>query len=342
MSNLTIFELVNKHRTKIMGFAAIWIVIFHEWRRLFVSIPLLSEIEYVTKSIGLYGVDIFFFLSSVGLVYSINKNSLGKYYINRFKRLIVPFLISSVIIAIQRGWSYKTLFLYMCGGSFFSGHIFDFLWFFMAIIFVYIVFPLYYCVFNRIKHKNVFFIIEIIAWIVVSYLLRDLVYTDFYIFINRIPSILAGILFGYYGYNSAKVYMKDIIYITIGVLIIGLYMSYLSVFQNIKFAQPLSKFAVAAFLTSVPLVLLLAALFEYFNYKYNFAILTFLGKMSLELYTVYEIKNEFSFLTYKDNVSKVVYNVLIIAFIIIFAMLIKKIEDIVFSLIEKGKERKCI
>lgn len=335
MSNLTVFELVNKHRTKIMGFAALWIIIFHVWQRLFVSTPLLFEVEYLLKSIGFYGVDMFFFLSGAGLVYSINKNSLGKYYINRFKRIIIPFLISGFVIKIQRGWDFKTLLLNFFGYSFFKGYVLNFLWFFMAIIVVYITFPLYYWVFNKIKHKNVFFVFEVIVWFVVSYLLKDIVYQDLYYFTNRIPVILAGVLFGYYGYNSKKIYMKDIIYITIGMFLVGLYMSYLQVFKDVKFFLPASRFAFSAFLTSIPLIVILAAIFDWLNSKCNFSSLYFLGKLSLELYTMQEIRNEFPTLDYNGNVPKLVYNVLIILFIVVFALLIRILEEIVFSLIEK-------
>lgn len=53
-----------------MGFAALWILFFHEWQILSTPGSLWHEIEYFVKRIGFCGVDIFFLLSGMGMVYS--------------------------------------------------------------------------------------------------------------------------------------------------------------------------------------------------------------------------------------------------------------------------------
>ena len=84
------FELVSKYRKAIMGFAALCIMIFHEWIVIFPTVPVLSVIEAYVKRVSFLGVDIFFFLSGMGLVFAIKKGSLLTYYKNRFKRIIIP------------------------------------------------------------------------------------------------------------------------------------------------------------------------------------------------------------------------------------------------------------
>lgn len=92
------FDLLSKYRTAIMGFAALWILFSHVWLRVFYSIPFLSHIEEFIKKIGFCGVDIFLFLSGLGLTFSIKKHSTKDFYYNRIKRILLPFLIISIII----------------------------------------------------------------------------------------------------------------------------------------------------------------------------------------------------------------------------------------------------
>lgn len=81
------FELLSKYRTVIMGFAALWILYFHSYALIFKSIPILGEIEEFIRKIGFCGVDIFFFLSGIGLTFSIKKYSIKEFYYKRIKRM---------------------------------------------------------------------------------------------------------------------------------------------------------------------------------------------------------------------------------------------------------------
>lgn len=49
---------------------------------------------------GHWGVDIFFFLSGIGVSYSLRKNNLARYYVNRVKRIMPAWLCVSVLYAI--------------------------------------------------------------------------------------------------------------------------------------------------------------------------------------------------------------------------------------------------
>ena len=46
------------YRTHLMGLAAIWIYLFHEWIPLAPNIPIIGFIENFIKQIGFFGVDI--------------------------------------------------------------------------------------------------------------------------------------------------------------------------------------------------------------------------------------------------------------------------------------------
>ena len=91
---------IEKNRIAIMGFAAMWILILHVWYPCFYdngAIPNLFE-GFIVGS-GYVGVDIFMFLSAIGLFYSLENNSIIVFYKHRIKRLLFPVLIISIIFA---------------------------------------------------------------------------------------------------------------------------------------------------------------------------------------------------------------------------------------------------
>ena len=71
-NNCTAPDIVS-YRTELMGLAALWIYIFHEWVPLAPNVPVLGFIEGFIKQIGFFGVDIFFLLSGMGLIFAIEK-----------------------------------------------------------------------------------------------------------------------------------------------------------------------------------------------------------------------------------------------------------------------------
>lgn len=86
------FDLL-KYRNEIFGIAAIWIVLFHIYGNISFPIFAGSAIFAYILSIGNMGVDIFLVLSAFGLWHSMNKNTLKLFYVNRLKRVVLPFLL---------------------------------------------------------------------------------------------------------------------------------------------------------------------------------------------------------------------------------------------------------
>ena len=53
-----ILSLISRYRTELMGFAALWILLYHEWWPVFEgSLP--GKAEHFLTEMGFYGVDIF-------------------------------------------------------------------------------------------------------------------------------------------------------------------------------------------------------------------------------------------------------------------------------------------
>lgn len=96
-----ILDMVSRHRTQVMGFAAMWIFIFHVRNEVtvFAGLPVIGNIDIFFVNIGFNGVDIFLFLSGWGLYHAINKHSLTNFYKRRYRRLILPFVAACVAAA---------------------------------------------------------------------------------------------------------------------------------------------------------------------------------------------------------------------------------------------------
>lgn len=91
-------SLLNKHRSALFGIAALLILVGHSQDFLHSIFPdsLINIIGY-----GGIGVTMFAFLSGVGLWYSIDKSGdIIQFYKNRIHRVIVPYLIISIVFNI--------------------------------------------------------------------------------------------------------------------------------------------------------------------------------------------------------------------------------------------------
>ena len=81
-------NIINESRNIILGIATLLIVLFHSSALNFnelLGANIISNILNFIKRTGNIGVDIFLFLSGIGLYFSLSKNNLKQYYKNRFK-----------------------------------------------------------------------------------------------------------------------------------------------------------------------------------------------------------------------------------------------------------------
>ena len=91
--NLSVY---SKYRTQIMGFAAIMIILCHIRGVDYSNIPFLEKLLWF----GNYGVELFLFVSGIGMYYSLTKEdrSLVQWYKRRYVRIAIPFLLIAVSI----------------------------------------------------------------------------------------------------------------------------------------------------------------------------------------------------------------------------------------------------
>lgn len=296
MNSESDFGLLLKYRKVLIGFAALWILVNHEWSPI-LTIDRLRKVEDFIKAIGFCGVDIFFFLSAVGVYYSIQKHSLFRFYYRRIRRLIIPFLATAGLYAVTRGdWTVELFLRNISGINFFTENIYSYLWFVPAIVVFYLFFPLYYRLFSRSQNKFVFTLCVFMIWMVCTLAARNSMREDLFGFTNRIPVFCTGCLAGYLSQHSSRKFDKEIWICLILALVLGLYFSYLTNYKDFPLIVPVANCCVPNFLMSISLCFLIPKAIELLGtvsgirllVKGVTAVLEFVAVISYELYCVQE------------------------------------------------------
>ena len=293
------FKLISKYRAVIMGLAAIWIHIYHVWIHTLRNPAtgfgtVMSNVESYIVTIGNCGVDIFFLMSGMGLVYAIRKEPLRKFYYRRIRRVYFPFLIAAILSAVFEKWSFTTFLGNVSGYSFYVKDINTYCWFVPAVITLYLFFPLYYLVFNKTKKKLVCTAVALLAWLLLNILLTDVMRFDLFGFYNRIPVFLIGIFFGYMAQSREDLVFKAKHYVLLIFLFIAsLVLLYIYKFRYFSVLLTQEKLVVPAIPLAVSYPFLVAKVMDIlerripgFGKALN-TVLSFWGKISLEMYLIY-------------------------------------------------------
>lgn len=285
--------LINKHRVSLMGIAALLIFVYHECEVVFGSIPVINFIENFIRRTGFCGVDIFFLLSGMGLTYSIEKNTLAKFYGKRYKRIVLPFLIAGVIWGILCGWSFLDYIKNVTGYNFYVKDVSSFLWFVPAIATLYLFFPLYYKCFLRSGNKLLFTIGTIGLWLFLSMSVDGVMREDLYGFTNRIPIFVFGVYWGDLSKAESVKIGRSGWFAVAMTFAVGLVLSFQTNVFDMFLLVPLSNCCVPNFLMATSGTLIAVAILEGLS-KVRFVgkavtkFLSFFGIVSLEFYSVQE------------------------------------------------------
>ncbi len=338
------FSLISKYRSAIMGFAAIWILFFHEWIVLSeTEKTVIGWTERFLKRTGFCGVDIFLFLSGMGLTYAIKKSSLGKFYYNRFKRLLFPFLFVGVVRCIMEDWKLFDFIGNITGYNFYTKSMYSFLWFVPAIATFYILFPAYNSLFNKSSNKLLFTAGAFQLWLLWSLFVRDDMRGDLYGFTNRIPIFLIGIYVGYLCQNKEHKFTKTTwVYIFLTALLGG-YLSYLSNYKGLYILVPVSNCCIPNMLMAMSLPFLLAKALDILctkDYLKTFGnglnkVLAFFGGFSLEFYCIQEWLSGQLKPKFLTDFTPTTVNILIFVCVTVVALLMSYVGKSLWKLIDK-------
>mgnify|MGYP000273139614 FL=1 len=134
------YGALSKYRGFLMGFAILWVMYFH------IPLKFATEVGWFIHRIGFYGVDIFLFLSGLGVYYSLTKrpNVLG-FYKARLVRILPAYIIvvcaSYCLLRLDRA-SALDFFYYISGIGYWTRHArFD--WYIPTQLAFYLITPLF-------------------------------------------------------------------------------------------------------------------------------------------------------------------------------------------------------
>ena len=293
---LSVVGGINKYRGVIMGVAALMIFLFHHWTVIIPSLlpnhPTLGAVSYFIVTHGHVGVDIFFLLSGIGLVWAADKSSVGRFYLRRIKRVYIPFFICYAVLFLLTGQSFLRWLQIVSGYSFLFESMYSVFWFVPAVLVLYLLFPLY----NLLLKKLRFPVLVTAAVIVLWYLGSQFLPINYYYFgfYNRIPVFLIGVLLGRLE-KDGKFPKSKLFYLAGPALIaLGLFTTFLVEKKGVPLLVTLPNCFIPALCLGTGAVLIIAFILD-FLHRFRIAgkaadflsvPFAYLGKISLEFYLV--------------------------------------------------------
>lgn len=300
-----------------MGIAAIGIVISHTN---FINPSFFPSFLIFIRGLGYFGVDIFFFLSGMGLISGwVNKKyTIITFYKRRLLRILPSYWVvlgGGLLCKILLGQDYNVgefvASLFCVGFLLDLGTTFN-LWFPDCIILCYLAFPFIAPIFTR---SNNYFEFSVFG-IAISLLLSIIIgigdhYSHLQTFIPRIPSFLIGIYVGYCIIKKDYRYLDMLTKKAHGILFgIGLIILYFTAFlvrvlhdPNISWKWGLKYWP--CIIMSLPFCFLSANFFYQFRsvtvIDYMVRFFNILGKSSWEIYIVHEVILNLTETFFKNN-----------------------------------------
>lgn len=156
------WNIVSRYRNELFGIAAILVMVTHVSGYTFPEG--IGGIICKICQQGSMGVDIFLFLSGMGLYYSLKKDSnIRNFYIKRVKRVIIPYFVLAIPgfmvldlairhVAIEKFLIDVFLVSFWLQGDFI-------LWYISFIIILYLIYPVIYFLLLKKENSNLKFLI---------------------------------------------------------------------------------------------------------------------------------------------------------------------------------------
>lgn len=276
-------KILNK-RTYLMGFACILIMIFHS--------DLATLNENIVKLHLYIGVDIFLFLSGIGIAQSLNNNKeIKNFYKKRLDKILTVSLPLIIIIAFLMyafadNYGIKEFYYQTTLSNFLlsKGNYSLFLWYIPAILIYYLISPTIFKFYTTKENK----IKSIITLLIICLMLIIFTtpygfFSHYQIMTNRLPIYIIGLIYGVRIINNEKMTIWELIcwsiLALIGIIIIYLTTKYYSVFNG---TLKILSFIPIVIISSI----LLSNLIGKIEKKVKF--LNVIGKYTLGIYVTHE------------------------------------------------------
>ena len=346
------FGSFSYFRNAIYGFVALWIVIFHGEILANIRAEFDPSIWLIRDTIdmGNIGVDIFVFLSGVGLYFSYSKKpKLGSFYYKRFVRVYIPYLIMTlpyIIYYYAMGEMDLSLMIRtILTLNTWTGELdpVDF-WYVSAILVFYLLYPLIFRFIFREKGTSkmpreraefwrmiILVLIMFAVSVTIYYTLPD-IYNMYSRMLSRFTAFIVGAYVGKL-VKEKRPFHEGFVIASI-VILAGAYPLY----EYDILPGVWSRFYGS--LTGIALVFLLSQFFILVSKWKIDRFFAFFGVFSLEIYVLSIIARKIYYYTpwYTDGYAFLHY-VIVMVFTIFVAWLVSKIEQPIFKLLLKPKKK---
>ncbi len=312
-------------RDLLFGFATVWIILFHSYISFKIAMPnqpVLAEILGLIKEHGNKGVDMFLFMSGIGLYYSMSQNPrLRDFYKKRATRILpAVFIVSFIWFAFDTPAGINGYFSDVFFVSFFTKGVRNF-WYFILMIFLYAIYPLIHKLYKSTGVWGA--VTSIVVVVALNFLLMKTspaFYSRIEIALTRIPVFLLGAFAGKYIKEGKRI---SWLWIALsGVIIIGIYVFYY--FEPVPHLLYLYRYIGGIF--AVCHLFLFSALFSKSTLGFLGTFLVWIGGYSMEIYLIHEkaaviFKESFN----TSDYSGIVYYTAVFFITVILAMALKAI-----------------
>ena len=289
------WAVFSKNRKYLMGLAITIVIVFH-WCENF---KLLLGKNYTTMFshivsfaiskivwIGACGVEIFLFLSGIGLYFSFTKNSdLKTFYAKRLIAILIPYLIIATPYLLWQNFIYTDRgFMWFLADLSLSTTFTQFnrqSWYVALILVMYVVFPLFYW-FMKKRSAVKFIILEAFfcALPLVVQILNRSFFDSVQVALTRIPTFILGVYCGRFVYENKKMkFFPILVSLTLAAVIAVKYI--------MTYKLNVSATVIVRYEKSLIMLLILTAMtyiLDKFTLKKTKIFLAFLAPMTLELY----------------------------------------------------------
>lgn len=282
-------SIINDTRIILLGIASLMFMFCHTYKINYleiINISWIGNLVHFIRKTSNVGVDIFLFLSGIGLYLSMTKNTLGRYYKNRFIKIIPKYLIILIIYSFfVTDMNGLKIIQTLIGLPFFVDGVRDG-WYIAFIMLLYLIFPLIYKMFKKYDVFALFLglLISILLNILLSYFSYSY-YLKIEIGLARVPVFLLGSYFGKKIYENMKISLRTIKYsfvVQIFILLI-LYLCF-----DIEFFKIFSRYLYCPL--AICAVINISWLYSLFKNKNSWLLkpIKFVGIHSLEMYLIFD------------------------------------------------------
>lgn len=293
------FELgmISRYRSEIFGITILWIMLLHGV--IMDKVVVYDSVEwlYIILKHGNVGVDIFLFLSGIGLYYSFSKDSdLGHYMKKRLSRVLVPYLVIGGIYFLYKDIFCKHAILKFLTDLSLMSFVFKgnkLIWYIFGIMFCYIIFPYIYRLLYEEdgRYKKTMprkFVLLLIGFVAFAFLLLAEYPTAFghiEVAVTRIPVFvcgcaMAGIIKSGKRISYAWLILALLVVVTSYPIFVGQYIT--GIYQRYYYC-----------ILGISLVFVFTYIFALVRWKAMHRFFCWFGAISLELYLCHILMRDY-------------------------------------------------